>query len=303
MIGEDLSALDLSGFDLAGVDLSRADLSGTRLVGADLRGAVLFGARLEGAELLDAKLEGADLTECRAQRAGFGRADLSGATLFQADLREAALTSASLRRADLRAANLAGARLREVDLTRADLTRADLRGSDLEKGTVRDTLFVETDLRGARLRGLTGYTRARWVGADILDVDFCGAYLLRRTIMDQNYLHEFRNHSPIHAALYWVWWATSDCGRSFLRWGLWTVFLAVVFAALFEQVSVDYGDHPTFFSSLYYSVVTLTTLGYGDVVPASPAAQLLAMTEVILGYVMLGGLLSIFSNKMARRAD
>jgi voltage-gated potassium channel Kch len=54
---------------------------------------------------------------------------------------------------------------------------------------------------------------------------------------------------------------------------------------------------------VYYSIVTLTTLGYGDVVPASPAAQVLAMIEVILGYVMLGGLLSIFASKMARRAD
>jgi hypothetical protein len=33
------------------------------------------------------------------------------------------------------------------------------------------------------------------------------------------------------------------------------------------------------------------------------AAQILAMIEVVIGYVMLGGLLSIFSNKMARRAD
>jgi hypothetical protein len=32
-------------------------------------------------------------------------------------------------------------------------------------------------------------------------------------------------------------------------------------------------------------------------------AQILAMIEVAIGYVMLGGLLSIFANKMARRAD
>ena len=72
---------------------------------------------------------------------------------------------------------------------------------------------------------------------------------------------------------------------------------------LYELVALDYGDYPTFLSSFYYSVVTLTTLGYGDVLPASPAAQIVAMVEVALGYVMLGGLLSIFSNKMARRAD
>ena len=68
-------------------------------------------------------------------------------------------------------------------------------------------------------------------------------------------------------------------------------------------VGVDYGKHPTYLSPLYYSVVTLTTLGYGDVVPASASGQLVAMIEVITGYIMLGGLLSIFSIKMARRGD
>jgi voltage-gated potassium channel Kch len=50
-------------------------------------------------------------------------------------------------------------------------------------------------------------------------------------------------------------------------------------------------------------LVTLTTLGYGDVVPTSLAAQMLAVLEALLGYVGLGGLLSILANKMARRAD
>ena len=54
---------------------------------------------------------------------------------------------------------------------------------------------------------------------------------------------------------------------------------------------------------MYYSVVTLTTLGYGDAVPASLPAQVLAMSEAILGYVGLGDMLSILANKMARRAE
>jgi len=37
--------------------------------------------------------------------------------------------------------------------------------------------------------------------------------------------------------------------------------------------------------------------------PTARTAQIVAMAEVFLGYVMLGGLLSIFSNKMARRAE
>jgi hypothetical protein len=53
---------------------------------------------------------------------------------------------------------------------------------------------------------------------------------------------------------------------------------------------------------IYYSVVTFTTLGFGDIVPKTNLAALLVMAEVILGYVMLGGLISIFATKLARRS-
>ena len=56
------------------------------------------------------------------------------------------------------------------------------------------------------------------------------------------------------------------------------------------------------YSPLYYSVVTFTTLGYGDALPKTVVAQAFVIAEVILGYVMLGGLLSLISNKLARRA-
>lgn len=303
LAGVDLSGLDLSGVDLTGADLSHADLSRARLVGAKLRDAALVGARLDEAQLLKADLEGADLTDASAERAGFGGANLKGATLFNASLPGAVLSLADLRRADLGAARLRNARMLECDLREADLSRADLRGVDLERSRVDRARFADADLRGARVRGVSGYTSADWIGADIVDVDFCGAYLLRRAVIDQNYLHEFRHQSRMSAVLYWGWKITSDCGRSFLRWALWTVGVAVGFAWLYQYVAVDYGEHPTPLSALYYSVVTLTTLGYGDVVPASPAAQVLAMIEVVIGYVMLGGLLSIFANKMARRAD
>ncbi len=301
--GLDLSGLDLSGYDLSGAQLGRANLTNARLIRTRLEGASLFEADLAGAELLGADLRDADLSECKAERASFGQADLTGAKLFNANFRRARFTSATLRGVDARAANLLEARLREACLEEADFSGADLRETDMEKASVARALFIETDFRQARMRGITGYDRADWIGADILNVDFVNAHLASRFIRDQNYLHEFRRQSRLNAVLYQVWWATSDCGRSFLRWGLWTSLLAVVFAVVYEFVNVDFGAHPTYLSSIYYSVVTLTTLGYGDVLPASPAAQIAAMIEVILGYVMLGGLLSIFSNKMARRAD
>ncbi len=303
LVGADLKGLDLSGYDLSGADLSRADMSGARLMKATLRSATLFETCLDGAELMAADLSEANLERCSAAKAGFGRASLVGASLFSAELDGASFTGADLTDVDARATCFRKARIREAKLDRADLTGAILASVDLCDTTVEGADFHDADLRGAALRNVRGYASANWVGADFRDVCFNGAYLLRRFALDQNFLAEFRAESRGHAALYWVWWASSDCGRSFVRWALWTMFIAAVFAGAFTFVELDPGAHATALTPLYYSVVTLTTLGYGDVLPASEAAQILAMTEVILGYVMLGGLLSIFANKMARRAD
>jgi uncharacterized protein YjbI with pentapeptide repeats len=303
LIDEDLSGLDLSLADLSGADLSRANLAGATLFRGRLAGATLFRANLEGAELSGADLTGANLQNVRARSAGLGMAILMGASLIEADLGEATLTQVDARGADLRMATLAGARLREAVLERADLSKANLRGAELCHAKVARAAFDDADLRGAMLRGIDGYQQARWIGADVREIDFHGAYLCRRFILDQNFLQEFREQGPWAERLYLIWWATSDCGRSLTRWGIWTAALAFLFTGVYAMCDVDYGDHATWLSPLYYSVVTLTTLGYGDVLPASVPAQLAAMVEVCLGYVMLGGLLSIFSNKMARRAE
>ena len=99
-----------------------------------------------------------------------------------------------------------------------------------------------------------------------------------------------------------MWWLTSDCGRSFTRWGLLTALVAILFAGVYRFVGVDFGPNETVLSPLYFSVVTLTTLGYGDVLPTTTAAQVVVMCETITGYVMLGGLLAMFSSTFARRA-
>jgi hypothetical protein len=48
-------------------------------------------------------------------------------------------------------------------------------------------------------------------------------------------------------------------------------------------------------------VVTFTTLGFGDIIPVTTKASWWVMAEVVTGYVMLGGLISILANKLARR--
>jgi hypothetical protein len=258
----------------------------------------LSGAELSGADLSDANLEHAD-----ASRAGFGQATLRGACLFEANLEQATLSLADLRGADMRCACLRDARLREANLQGVDLTAADLRGADLALSRVDRAVLTNADLRGTRLRAIQGFRRASWIGVDIRDTNFAGAYQMRRFVRDENYIKEFRTSGRTAALIYHVWALTSDCGRSMARWCALIAVLVVLFAWLYSWVEVDYGEHKTWLSPLYFSVVTLTSLGYGDAVPMSVEGQIIAMTEVLTGYAMLGGLISIFSNRVARRAD
>ncbi|MBT3255287.1 MAG: hypothetical protein HN366_02345 [Deltaproteobacteria bacterium] len=258
---------------------------------------------LDKCEFIGSDLSYASLNECSAKMCGFGGANLSNASLIDADLSGATFSRSKLIYADLRASNLENARLSEADLSWAIFTRAKLLKSDLKQSNVNGTNFELADMQGCRLLGIKNFKKSRWIGADIRGLDLRGAYLVRRHIADENYLYEFRTSSPFHRAVYLLWWATSDCGRSLLRWFFWLLCVTLIFAAVYTQVDIDYGEYKTLFSPIYFSFVTLTTLGYGDAVPSSLTAQIFVTLQAITGYMGLGGLLSILGNKMARRAE
>jgi hypothetical protein len=77
-------------------------------------------------------------------------------------------------------------------------------------------------------------------------------------------------------------------------WGAMSVYLlmAIAFNCVFLEVQ-RFGSTP-FFSAdestssfMYFSVVTITTLGYGDLAPASDIARYFATSEAIIGQVFL----------------
>ncbi len=58
---------------------------------------------------------------------------------------------------------------------------------------------------------------------------------------------------------------------------------------------------------LYYSLVTLTTLGYGDIVPVSPIACMLAAVEAVIGQfyltVLVAWLMGLFISESLKQRD
>jgi len=98
---------------------------------------------------------------------------------------------------------------------------------------------------------------------------------------------------------------SSNYGHSFMRWGV-TVFLFIfLFAGIFA--GIDYvADWRAFhglvytnpFDYLYFSMASFTTVGYGDIVPLTDTGKILASSESLLGYLMLGIFITLIQKRL-----
>lgn len=416
-LGRDFSGLDVSGCDFRGTELSRCNFKGVIATHTRFDDAILFQACLDGGEFMASSFKGANLSEASIQGAGLGEAKLDGANLIRAVLDGSSLIKASLNKARIHLASLQDTRLVESQLKGAEFNQANLTGADLRDADVAEADFGKADLHAIQLRGIRNYTSANWIGSDIRDIDFTGAYLVRRHIVDENYLDEFRNQGRSARIIYWIWWATSDCGRSLLRWAVLNFAIISLFGLAFRnlpdhhapidpdvplktagfstavtsgklvvnglQVAYDVekdslngvfdrvhtashggvvgayiakedavefwsprnplaiadsdggnlvaaahlavdGLHAksegtvgvttpalyypsdlqrTDYDTIYFSFVVALTLGFGDVLPKTLEAQIMVNLLTLVGYVGLGGLLTIFSNQLGRRGE
>lgn len=102
------------------------------------------------------------------------------------------------------------------------------------------------------------------------------------------------------------------CGYLFVGLG-WAVLYSMLEAA--KPGSFQLGGNPLLRDShgrppgdilTYYSFVTLTTVGYGDVVPATPATRTLAWMEAIFGQfylaVIVAGIVSMFASRRGNKS-
>jgi uncharacterized protein YjbI with pentapeptide repeats len=264
-------------------DLSRTDLRGVNLENRNLKKADLSFSNLERASLINANLV---------------KANLSRAKLIAADLHEAKLQEASLSSSNLERARLSWANLKKADLTYAKLKEANLIKANLKGARLAHADFENTNVRSVKYSRWGEYTGIR--------VAVCnGNPLFRRFAQDQDHIEQFRN-SFWRTPLYFLWLLLADCGRSLLLWSTWSAMFAILFSLKFYNLgpkAFSIAHLPwTKSTMIYYSVVTFTTLGFGDIVPKTPEAAWWVMAEVILGYIMLGGLISIFATKLSRRS-
>ena len=288
--------------------------------GEDLNGAYLKEASLVSVDwFTETSLIGADLTD----------ADLKGTDFSDANMTLATLTNASAISADFTGANLEGAIFTNTDIRRASLENARLHETvltDVHIGggtTMGDVAFYDRESAPPDLVDEQPLEAAAWV------------YRQLQALYQENALPELarRSYYLEKDARRRLAWQQSDyptalrqeISRWMMRYGespfrilLTSLFVIVGFAVMFpltggiqeiqEGEAITYTienpeDAPRWwigrvlFKSLYFSVVTFATLGYGDIQPIGTIARFLAGTEALLG-ALLAALLVFVLTRM-----
>ncbi|OUS08140.1 hypothetical protein A9Q96_01355 [Rhodobacterales bacterium 52_120_T64] len=291
----DLAELDFSGSDFFGAKLHKTNLKKSSFVDADfskafMREAALYKADFSNAILQEADLSDADLSSTNCQGADFRGATLKGVNFDSADLRGANFSHADLRGANFTGANITGAKFHFARVSDANVTHT-------EYGTVKDMVGLYYGIRG-------------------IDATYGNAIFVRDA-KDQDYidtLYEAILRKPhgfirkLDLVLFRAW-GLIDHGRSLIKVAFYAFIIATFYGLIYlmdmtyNWQIMDYSNSAqTWFTPFYYSVVTYTTLGFGDVTADSLFGEIFVISEVILGYFTLGLLLAILANTIARRS-
>jgi len=301
----DFSDAILDERDLAEVDFSNCDFFNASFVKTNLKKTVFCGADMAHTTMREAALYKSNLSKAIFQEADLQGADLSSSTCRKTDFRGANLSGANLTGADLRGADFTQCNLRNANLTRADVTGAKF--SFAQMAGVNATHLIYGDARG--MAGL--YYGVREVDAtygnaifvrDAKDQDYIDT--LYQAILDKEQSLTRRVDLLLFRA-----WGLIDHGRSLLKVSFYAFIIATFYGLIYSldmhlgwQI-MDYSNSAkTWFTPFYYSVVTYTTLGFGDVTADSLFGEIFVISEVILGYFTLGLLLAILANTIARRS-
>lgn len=203
------------------------------------------------------------------------------------------LRGISLSGEDLQGRNLSSVDFFSANLERANLTNCNLANSWLSETNLKGATFNWAEMENVHLDNVDYDVNTHFYGVDLGKINFTLAALLRDLAVSQQRIAHLEKRSPFLAYLLKL---TSDYGRSLTRWMLWCLAVIVVFGLLFGLIPLI--DKAGILNGLYYSVVTFTTLGYGDIKPTDGWGQVLSVTEVCLGYLMGGLLVAILTKKV-----
>ena len=291
---------------------------------------VFYSLDLRGIDLSDRDVIGIDFKSARLQASKFNNSQFKDVKFYFADLREVEFKETSFENVTFIKTFLQGAffwnpkRVSNVNFEMSFVEGTDFIDMDLTSCIFQDARFGEESVNiefgptihstyfknckfiphwrdylkdKSKWKSLIHHLFQPWFYTNFSDVNIDAADTvlapdLYRYVKDQQYLRRFKQNHP---NWYWLWKWTCGCGNSLLLWVIWCFLIILGFSLIYPDVIYDGSKH---YCPLYYSFRTFMSLGFGDFAEIRGWIVI----EIILGYVMLGGLISIFSNKLARRS-
>ena len=292
------------------------------------------GFNLKKIVLQDAELMSVDFSDCALAQSVIRNCNLfynnfSGADMVGSDLSGSDLTGSLFSKTDLTRSNLIGARFWHSDLSGTILTEANLSGADLWQAKLYNARMWRTDIDTARFITRQNFSqkRGRFINIEKIDeathMSAEDAYrdLKRYFIAYGRYndaswasfkektMEKKRLRTGMNVAYFPVLLMGLLCGygerphRVVLSSGFFILMYGVLYNTLNALRSpLDAGYALGFWDSIYYSVVTFTTLGYGDIIPKMAVHfRMLAVSEAFIGAFMMGLFVFTLARKYSAR--
>jgi len=295
--------------------------------------------RLDGAQIDTVDLDGVDWFEdCSLIGAEFRHVDLREGSLAGADLRESTLDNVDARRTDLSRVNVEDASIRTCDLRGADFRHARFDQTVLSNVRInRDTTFgdavvyeeeLDADADAATFE--ENAQAAVWAYREIHNIHENNAlpYEARQYYLEEKDVRRrlawkegHRKRALMAEGTRWFTGYGMSPWRVLATAGVIIVASALLYpitGGLVETVSGGGGESESitwsiddpesapryilveaFFKSLYFSIVTFTTLGYGDIRPVGDFARTLAGVEALLGQLLVAVLVFVLTRRIS----
>lgn len=293
------------------VDKSSMNLS-ERLESHVRRGGTTKGLKLKRVNLAGINLvnrsssEGFDLSECDLYRANLQGAHLFNLTLKNGSLMKANLTDANLHCADLEGTNLLGTRLEGARIDNIQIGEELLQEKiALQKRKEGDKEAADDNFEQSE----EIYRNLRKRAEDQGLFQLAGHFGYKELIMRRYQLEPWSSK--------WIFSMLVDklCGygekpENTVAFSMTLILISAILYFLFgvnhgdEILQIDFSQGlmaniSTFFMTLYYSVVTFSTLGYGDITPFG-ITRLFAALEAFIGSFTIALFVVVFVKRMTR---
>lgn len=209
---------------------------------------------------------------------------------------------------DLRGFNFSNKNISHLNLTNCDFFRADFYKADCSYSDFSNSWLSEANLKSANfqwckmtkviLDNVNYNEKTNFNGVDLSSINFTMSTLFQDLALSQQRISDLKRQNPFLAKVLSV---TTDYGRSLSRWLLWCIGMIVLFAIIYSKFDLTISTqaiHPNIWNNLYFSIVTFTTVGYGDITPIDGIGKTIAMFEIGMGYLMGGLLIAILTKKV-----